>query len=231
MSTARFVTSTLIATAVVLAIVLANRSLIVARRMARGFYVLSLFLSIVTLAVELVVISGMLRNNEAFSELFHTLQYRAWVVIGVAIGSTLLLLREAYGHPQPGANRVAIQSFAGSSFVLKGLCLSVSFSFFDTEVGKLANDGVMREFFLQSGYALWFMYSIMTFETLGALALFVSRTIVPAASGLAAIMLGAILTHVRNRDPFSDSLEALHLLIILVCIIGISVLRPRVSQT
>lgn len=34
-------------------------------------------------------------------------------------------------------------------------------------------------------------------------------------------MAGAIGTHYRNGDPFTDSLEALHLLIILTCIIVI----------
>jgi uncharacterized membrane protein YphA (DoxX/SURF4 family) len=195
--------------------------------MARGFYILSLALSVTTLVVELSVISGTVTTQGVYGGVFHALQYRAWIVIGAAISTSLSLLRGVYDNPSTGANRATIRAFTSSPLVLKGLCLSVSFSFLDTEIGKLANDAIMREFFQQSGYALWFMYSIMALETLGALALFVSRTIIPAVSGLAILMLGAIFTHARNGDPFSDSLEALHLLIILGCILLISLLRSR----
>lgn len=41
-------------------------------------------------------------------------------------------------------------------------------------------------------------------------------------------MLGAIRTHVHNGDPFADSLEALHLLILLVSIIVIRLYQSKV---
>jgi uncharacterized membrane protein YphA (DoxX/SURF4 family) len=85
----------------------------------------------------------------------------------------------------------------------------------------------MRLFFLGSGYTVWFMYFIMALETLGAIGLFVSRIIVPSALGLAIIMFGAIYTHYHNNDPFSDSLDALRLLILLVCVIIVKVFGTR----
>ncbi len=86
----------------------------------------------------------------------------------------------------------------------------------------------MRQFFLQSGYTVGFMYFIMAAETLGAIGLLLRRTVLPAAVGLMAIMAGAIRTHAHNGDPFSDSLEAVHLLILLACIVTIRLLRNRV---
>jgi uncharacterized membrane protein YphA (DoxX/SURF4 family) len=224
--TTRFAISALTSTITVTTILLVNRSRELARKMAHGFYILCLVLSVTTFAIELLVISGRVSTQGFYGSLFYTLQYRAWIVVGVSIASTALLLHDSYGRPH-GA---AVQTFTKSPFVLKGLCLAVSFSFFDTEIGKLANDAIMRQFFLESGYAVWFMYSIMTLETLGALALFVPSMIIPVASVLAALMLGAIFTHYRNGDSFSDSLEALHLLIILVCILSISGLRSHSGQ-
>jgi hypothetical protein len=85
----------------------------------------------------------------------------------------------------------------------------------------------MRQFFLQSGYAVWFLYFIIVTETLGAACLLFSRTLLAAASALTLIMIGAITTHLHNRDPFSDSLEAVHLLILLACIVLIRLLGKR----
>jgi putative oxidoreductase len=94
----------------------------------------------------------------------------------------------------------------------------------------LMHDAEMRQFFLVSGYAVWFLYFVIAAETIGAIGLFISKLIIPAASGLAILMVGAIFTHYRNNDPFSDSLEAFHLLILLACILIIGLLRQKVSS-
>jgi uncharacterized membrane protein YphA (DoxX/SURF4 family) len=101
----------------------------------------------------------------------------------------------------------------------------VSISFICTEIGKMAHDAEMREFFMQSGYPVWFLYFTMTAETIGSVGLLIRKTRILAAAGLTVIMTGAILTHLHNGDPFSDSLEALHLLVPLVCIVIIHLLR------
>jgi uncharacterized membrane protein YphA (DoxX/SURF4 family) len=135
-----------------------------------------------------------------------------------------------FGHLRSRVTSEAIRAFVGSEYLLKGLRLSVSISFLATEIGKLAHDAEMRQFFLGAGYPVWFLYFIITAETLGAVVLLVSKMIVPAAFGLTLIMLGAIYTHYQNKDPFSDSIEALHLLSILVCIIIISLLRTNLRN-
>jgi hypothetical protein len=124
----------------------------------------------------------------------------------------------------------AVRAFVTSPAVLNGLCFSVSLSFVCTEAGKLAHLADMRHFFVLSGYPVSFLYFIMVVETVGAFGLLMSRTVIPAAIGLMAIMVGAIRTHAHNGDPFSDSLEALHLLVLLACILVVRLLRTRVAQ-
>jgi uncharacterized membrane protein YphA (DoxX/SURF4 family) len=70
--------------------------------------------------------------------------------------------------------------------------------------------------------------SVIICETLGSIGLLIPRTLLPAAIGLSILMLGAIRTHVHNGDPFADSLEALHLLILLVSIIVIRLYQSKV---
>jgi putative oxidoreductase len=89
----------------------------------------------------------------------------------------------------------------------------------------------MQQFFQQSGYPVWLLYFIIAGESARAIGLLVSRSLLPAAFGLAVIMVGAIRTHFHNHDPFSDSLEAVHLLILLACIIVIRLLRSRPPAT
>jgi uncharacterized membrane protein YphA (DoxX/SURF4 family) len=121
----------------------------------------------------------------------------------------------------------ASRSFVQLPYLLSGLCLSVAISFIGTEIGKVAHDAGMRQFFAQSGYSVWFLYFIIVAETVGAVGLLVPKTMLPAAFGLSVVMIGAIRTHLHNHDPFSDSLEALHLLMLLACILLIRQFRGR----
>lgn len=223
--TATFFFLTATATLIALLVILSNRSEPRALAMARAFYFVSVALSLAALAWML---GGIVAGHESvlYGRVFRLLLYRGWIVIGVGVASALLLgLRSitAAARFVGGAAR----SFVSSSYLLRGLCFSVAVSFFCVEIGKLAHDTEMRQFFLQSGYAVWFMYVVMAGETAGAIGLFVRRTRLPAAIGLIVLMLGAIATHVRNRDPFSDSLEAVHLLILLGCIVVVGWCNAR----
>ena len=169
---------------------------------------------------------GLLSGRLESAKLLLILIYRGWVVIGTAISSVVLTLVDM-GAGTRLRTRNATRSFVSSPYLLRGLCLSVSISFICTEIGKVAHDAEMREFFVQSGYPVWFLYFVILAETFGAVGLFFPRTLLAAAFGLTLIMAGAISTHLRNRDPFSDSLEALHLLVLLVCIILIRLLGER----
>jgi putative oxidoreductase len=179
-----------------------SRSPRILNNLARGFFLLCLFLGSLVIIATILSVSGLLAFTGTFGLVFKILIFRGWLVVGAGIVS-------------------AVRGFAGSGYVLKGLCLSVSIAFLITEIGKLAHDAEMRQFFLDSGYPVWFLYFVIISETLGSIGLFISKLIIPAAGGLAAIMIGAIYTHLRNGDPFSDSLEAAHLLILLICIIVI----------
>jgi uncharacterized membrane protein YphA (DoxX/SURF4 family) len=227
--TLSFFILTLAATWFVLVFAVWNRSVLNSQAMARGSYSLSLFLSSASLLYVLlgVFVTPM---NAGGGLLLRVLIYRGWLVIGTGISSTLLILLNAFVGLQSPFNGDATRSFLTSQYLLRGICLSVAISFLCTEIGKLAHDADMRQFFVQSGYPVWFLYFIITSETVGAIGLLLPKVILPSAFSLAAIMLGAIYTHFRNRDPFSDSLEALHLLILLACIAVILLVRGRVER-
>jgi uncharacterized membrane protein YphA (DoxX/SURF4 family) len=221
--TANFIFFTLTATLIVFIFILWNHSIKTAEKTARVFYFLSLFLSFTALIHVILSASGVRPVNEVYGLWRQAVFHAGWLIIGTGISSTVLSLLNTFRDFSSRMTTKSVRSFISSPYVLKGLCLSVSLSFFGIEIGKSAHDSEMRQFFLGSGYKVWFMYLIMALETLGAIGLFVSRTIVPAALGLAIIMFGAIYTHYRNNDPFSDSLDALRLLILLVCVIIVKV--------
>lgn len=225
-----FLVLTLAATCFVLVFIVWNRSVPNSQAVARGFYFLSLFLSSAALLYVLLDVF-VIPVNTGGGLLLRVLIYRGWLVIGTGVSSALLILLNAFVGPRSPVNTDAIRSFVTSPYLLRGICLSVAISFLATEIGKLAHDADMRQFFVQSGYPVWFLYFIIAAETVGAISLLLPKKTLPAALSLAAIMLGAIYTHYRNRDPFSDSLEALHLLVLLACIVVILLLRGRVTAT
>jgi putative oxidoreductase len=192
--------------------------------MAHAFYLLSLLLSFAALTNTLLAAFGLLSLYATFPFIHRALIYRFSLVIGAGLGSTVLMLANTLGHSKWRGTSEAVRSFISSPYLLKGICLSVSISFFAIQIGKASNDAEMRQFFLGSGYSIWFMYFIMAAEVLGSIGLLTLKTVIPAASGLIVIMLGAIYTHYHNGDPFSDSLEAVHHLALLACIL-IVVLR------
>jgi uncharacterized membrane protein YphA (DoxX/SURF4 family) len=222
--TASFILFALIATLIVFVLILWNHSIKTSEKIARVFYLLSLFLSFAVLIHIILSASGVRPTNEAYRLWRQALSHAGWLIIGTGISSAALSLLNAFRRFRSRMTTESVRSFIGSPYLLKGLCLSVSLSFFGIEIGKSAHDSEMRLFFLGSGYTVWFMYFIMALETLGGIGLFVSKTIVLSALGLAITMFGAIYTHYHNNDPFADSLDALRLLILLVCVIIVKVL-------
>lgn len=114
--------------------------------------------------------------------------------------------------------------------LLLGLSIYVALSFFGFEIGKALHDAEMRQFFLTSGFSVGFMYTVMTVETIGAIGLLSRRLRALSALVLALIMAGAIGTHARNGDPFSDSLDALRMLLVLACILALAWYRRPVRR-
>ena len=227
--TSTFILLTLAATVFVFGGILWNRSIRNSLLMAQTFYTTAAVLSFGALLCILLNVCGVLAESAEFAWWLRILIYRAWLVIGTAIGSVLLILLDMRVDKRLQVASDATRSFVTSPYLLRGLCLSVAISFICTEIGKVAHDADMRQFFVQSGYPAWFLYFIIVAETAGAVGLLVPKTILPAALGLSLIMTGAIRTHLHNHDPFSDSLEALHLLMLLTCIVLIRQLRSRVQ--
>jgi uncharacterized membrane protein YphA (DoxX/SURF4 family) len=195
-------------TFVTIAAVTTNRSLGAADRIARAFGTTAIVISVVAFATGIASVAGALPSNTATRWVQQILIYRGWFVVGVALASVIML----------AVRRPVVRAFVASPDILRGLRVSLALSFLVTEVAKLAHDTEMRQFFVESGYPVWFLYATIAAETLGSIVLLASRRLVaPAAAGLAAIMVGAIYTHHHNGDPFEASLEATHLLAIAAC--------------
>ncbi len=191
-----------------------------AERLARVFYEFCAVTGAAQLSAVAFSAAGMLALTGTTAALFRALVFRFGIVAPIAVGSVIVLALALRG-PVSGA------AFAASSYVIRGLCLTVSLAFLSTEIGKLAHLDEMRSFFTASGYPEWFLYVVIVFETVGAVGLLVPTVRLVAACGLAVDMVGAIITHARNGDPFSDSYEAVHLLMILVCVVLLGVLQGR----
>lgn len=229
--TSAFLFLTLTATIIVSGSILWNRSVRNSQVMAWIFFIAAAVLSLASLLCILLDVSRNLPESTEFDWWLRILIYRCWLVIGTGISSVFLILLNMGTGARWQVGNDATRSFVTSPYLLRGLCLSVAISFIGTEIGKVAHDADMRQFFAQSGYSVWFLYFIIVAETVGALGLLVPRTMLPAALGLSLVMIGAILTHLRNHDPFSDSLEALHLLMLLVCILLIRQFRARIQAS
>jgi uncharacterized membrane protein YphA (DoxX/SURF4 family) len=207
---------TLLATVLSSAFILFSPSTKASHSLARAFCIFSVAIGSIVLLFVLVNAAGLHLFRYVPVFWFTVLLYRGWLVIGVALAAAFLLLLHAGGLLLP---REATRDFLASPWLLKGICASVALSFLATEVGKLSHRAEMQQFFLQSGYPVWFLYFIIVAETVNSIALLFPRTQIPAAFFLAVIMIGAVHTHLHNGDPFSDSLEAVHLLILLACIL------------
>ena len=146
------------------------------------------------------------------------LAYRFFVPLGVAVAAGVLAA---------GNRRDAIPgAFVFSPRVRGALRISIALSYLGVEIGKLTHETEMREFFVSSGLPAWMNHAVIGAEAALAAALFLPAAEIVGAAGLSVIMLGAILTHAHNRDPFSDSLEALHALLLLAGL-GVLALAAR----
>ena len=117
---------------------------------------------------------------------------------------------------------------------LLGITILTGNTFIIATVGKAENMTEMLAFFKASGYANWFLYFIMTAETLGGLGVllhFIIKTGPLAATGLLLIMVGAVYTHWHNGDPFSDSYAAVSQFITLPIMLFIYYLQQKADNS
>ncbi len=80
------------------------------------------------------------------------------------------------------------------------IVFALALVFFASGAAKLAGLAFEIEAFQRWGYPLWFMYATGAFEVLGAIALLIPRSSAPAAATLAALMVGAVGTHVVHAE-------------------------------
>lgn len=83
---------------------------------------------------------------------------------------------------------------------------------------KVSGSEMQRKGFRERGQSLGFMYLIGALELLGALGLvagyWTPLLALLATIGLAIIMVGAVFTHLRAKDPMSRAMPALVLLVL-----------------
>ena len=101
-----------------------------------------------------------------------------------------------------------------------GLIVLTGLAFAAAGTAKLMGVPQMHASFAAMGLPSWFGYFIGSCELAGAIGLFIPRLSAIAASGLIAIMLGAIFFHVQF-EVVSHGLPALVLSIFLVAIISL----------
>ena len=80
----------------------------------------------------------------------------------------------------------------------------------------------MKEEFAVYGLPMWFMYTVACLKVLLAASLILGVWLPiftqPAAIGMAVLMLGAVLMHVKVKDPIKKALPALNLLILCLVV-------------
>lgn len=181
-----------------------------ARGLVRGFVVLCIVDAVAGLFGVVAMIFHLPPSATLYSEILGGTAMAGQLVTGVAVACALATWW--FGH-----RRTAV-AFIGSRWLVAALAWYVALAFAGFEVGKATHDAEMRQFFLGSGYPVVFMYVVMAVEIIGALGLLVARLRIAAAVLLGLVMLGAIATHARNGDPFSDSLDAVRMLLLVASI-------------
>lgn len=211
--TAQFFLLLGLATALAAGAILALRSPISAPQAARAFFWICLIPSAAVLLERAAAALGIAPSGRLVDGAFLPIR---WAVLGVAAASGVLAVAAPARAP-----------FARAAWTLRGLCAFTALAYLAIEAGKLAHDAEMREFFTSSGYPVRAMYAVMAAEIAGAVGLLVPRLRLFAAAGLSLLMLGAIGTHAKNGDPFSDSLDAVRMLVLLG---AIAILTRRAAR-
>lgn len=219
-ATVAFFLYLLLATVCTGAAILACRRPDSAQRLANGFRWLCAVLALAGLLGVAAVSMPASPIANPVRLMLRIVGHFGWLVVGTAVAAALLAVFRSKAAPT--------RAFIAAPALSAGLAFYVALAFFGFEIGKAAHDAEMRQFFVGSGYPVWFMYAVMAAEIAGALGLLVARTRLHAACWLGAVMIGAIATHARNGDPFSDSLDAVRMLILVVCIATLQLKRRKV---
>lgn len=137
------------------------------------------------------------------------------VAVGVITNLRTLLFAALFG--------LALRRRDGRALLLdratfSAICIATAFTFALSPIGKAFSMDWMINFFHHSGYSTAFLKCTMIIEVLGALALLIPSTVLPACIVLSIDMFGAIYTHIHNGDPIHDSTDAYRELLRLAAI-------------
>jgi len=117
--------------------------------------------------------------------------------------------------------------------VLFALTIIIAGGFVRVTIGKSLHLHEMENFFRVSGLPIWLNYFVMACEVFGVLGICLNSILkagVYAAAGLLVLMIGAIFVHIHNRDPFTDSADAIFMLICLALYIGVNLRNTRIGK-
>jgi uncharacterized membrane protein YphA (DoxX/SURF4 family) len=117
---------------------------------------------------------------------------------------------------------------------LWGISILTANLFIMNNVSKVQYFNSYVDYFTSSGYAVWFLYFIITAETLCALGILLNfklKTGRFATIGLILIMLGVVYTNWHNKSPFSWSFDAVTQLISLSLMLIIYYFEKKLFQT
>jgi hypothetical protein len=107
--------------------ILWNRPIRNSQLMAQTSFITAAVLSFGALLCILLNVSGVLAKSAEFVWWLRILFYRAWLIIGTAIGSVFLILLDMRVDQRLQMDSDATRSFVTSPYLLRGLCLSVAF--------------------------------------------------------------------------------------------------------
>lgn len=89
---------------------------------------------------------------------------------------------------------------------------------------KLAGAKPLAEQFREFGQPRWAMPLVGLLEIAGAVGLWVNPLVPWASSGLAALMAGAVVNHLKVRHPLSKLMPSLVLLVLCLLVAGAHIL-------
>jgi uncharacterized membrane protein YphA (DoxX/SURF4 family) len=123
--------------------------------------------------------------------------------------------------------------------LLAGLCLFLAVEFILGGAAKFYPGETFfgpsyAEKFVDWGYPAWFRFVVGSGELVAAALLAIPRTRFHGAALLVVILTGAVITHIANQDPLSQSTSApVHLVIVAIVawVTRSSALLPRRGAT
>jgi DoxX-like family len=125
---------------------------------------------------------------------------------------------------------ITIGGYKNDTYVFRGLSIQFGITFVVAVIEAMADLADIKKFFLTSGYSVPFLYLVYAIQLVcGTLLLFNLRFYpkLLALILLLAVMLGAVVTHIRRGDPFNYAIAAIELSFKLIIALWLYLLYKR----